>query len=105
MGIEPPRTPRRGLYRSLVSKTIGLRSRDQVRHRRGAPWRALLKLSQTDRRLPASALGVRRRADELDANEGLITDDAGVVSWRDGVRVAARDGDSRAIRHPGLQLA
>src|SRR3989475_12539536 len=58
-----------------------------------------------DRRLPASALGVRRRAGELDANEGLITDKAGVVSWRDGVRDAVLDGESRAIILPGLQQA
>jgi len=52
--------------------------------RRGAPGRALL-MSRELSRFPASALGVSRGAGELDADEGLITNDTGVVSRRDRV--------------------
>src|SRR5438445_13201428 len=58
-----------------------------------------------DRRLPASARGVRRRAGGLDAKEGLTTDHAGVVSWPAGVRVDARAGEPRGRRHAGLRRA
>jgi hypothetical protein len=52
-----------------------------------------------------SALAVRRGAGELDADEGLITHDAGVVARRDRVRVTGLDRDPGAIGHPRLQLA
>src|SRR6266550_8394856 len=56
----------------------------EERQKRSTRWGAPL-LSRTARGPPASALGVRRGAGELDADEGLITDDTGVVSRRDRV--------------------
>src|SRR5579864_4168211 len=71
---------------------------------RGAPGGVLL-MSLANGSRPSSALGVRRGAGELDADERLITDDTGIVPRRDRVRVAFGDGDPGAIGHPGLELA
>src|SRR5207248_2172513 len=46
---------------------------------------------------PASPLGVRGRAPELDTDGGLVADDPSVVAGRDQVRAAGLDVDLRAV--------
>ena len=55
---------------------------------------------------PAGALpGVRGCAGELDADEGLVSDDLCVMPWNDHVSVTGIDADARVVGLPHVHPA